>query len=286
MPSPGLHIVATPIGNLADITLRALQVLEDAHVIACEDRRVTVKLLRAHGIATPTLSYHEHNADRVRPAIIERLKKGETVALVSDAGTPLISDPGYKLVRAAQEAGMPVHVAPGPSAALAALVVSGLPTNRFLFAGFLPARAAARRAELTELAKIPATLILFEPARRLPSTLAAMADVLGARQAAVVRELTKLHEEVRRGALTELADHYAAADAPKGEVVILVAGAADGPAEFDEAALDEQLCAALAQTSLKQAVATVSAATGLPRRQIYARALALTGKRAGTQEEV
>lgn len=274
-PAAGLYIVATPIGNLRDVTLRALDLLAAANVIACEDRRVTAKLLRAHGVRTPTLSYHEHNAERVRPQVIERLKNGETVALVSDAGTPLVSDPGYKLVREALAAGVPVEAAPGPSAPIAALVVSGLPTDRFLFAGFLPARAAARRAALEELAPIRATLVLFESARRLPDALADMAEAFGAREACVARELTKLHEETRRGSLPALAEHYGQAGAPKGEVVIVVAGAAGCAAALPEQAVDARLVEALATMSVRDAAAAVAAETGLPRRRLYARALAL-----------
>ncbi len=275
---PGLHVVATPIGNLSDITLRALNLLAAADVIACEDRRVTAKLLAAHGIPTPTFSYHEHNADRVRPHLIERLKKGETVALVSDAGTPLISDPGYKLVRDAHAAGVTVRAAPGPSAVLAALVVAGLPTDRFFFQGFLPARTTARRTALAGLATLPATLVMFESARRLGAVLADMADVLGDREATVARELTKLHEEIRRGTLRALADHYRDAGAPKGEVVIVVAGCPQDAETVSDAALDAQLEAALARMSVKDAVASVTQATGAPRRRVYARALTLTRK--------
>jgi len=278
---PGLWIVATPIGNLSDVTLRALEVLAAADLIACEDTRVTARLLNAHGIDTAMVSYHEHNAERVRPGLIQRLEMGETVALVSDAGTPLVSDPGYKLVRAALDAGLPVSTAPGPSAALAALVLSGLPSDRVLFAGFLPAKAAARRKALAELAAVPATLVAFESPHRLKATLKDMAAVLGPREAAVARELTKLYEEVLRGGLGELAERFQGI-APRGEVAIVV-----GPPEartgepVDEAALDARLEAALAEMSVRDAAASVAAATGLPRRQVYARALALAGARPG-----
>jgi len=271
--TPGLYLVATPIGNLRDVTLRALDVLAAADVIACEDTRVTAKLLKAHGVKTPTLAYHEHNARRVRPKLISRLQAGETVALVSDAGTPLISDPGYKLVRAAAEAGVPVTAIPGASATLTALSVSGLPTDRFLFAGFLPVRKGPRRAALAALATVPATLVLFEAPSRFAAALADMAAVLGDRPAAVARELTKLHEEVRRGGLTELAAHYAEAGAPKGEAVVVV-----GPpvvVEIDDVEIDAQLRAALSSGSLRDAVAAVAAATGASRKRVYARALAL-----------
>jgi len=273
-PEPGLTLVATPIGNLRDITLRALDALRGADVLVCEDTRVTRKLLAGHGISRSLTSYHEHNAERMRPILLRRLEAGETVALLSDAGTPLISDPGYKLVRAALEAGIPVHSLPGPSAPLAALVVSGLPSDRFLFAGFLPAKAGARRQALAELATVPATLVLFESARRLPAALADMAKVLGPREAAVARELTKLHEEVRRATLDRLAAHYAEAGPPKGEVVVVIAppGAREA---VDAAELDAQLRAALGTSSLRDAVAAVAEATGLPRKQVYQRALAL-----------
>ena len=277
-PIAGLVIVATPIGNAGDITLRALELLRRADRIACEDTRVTGGLLARYGIATPLLAYHEHNAARMRPLLLERLRGGETIALVSDAGTPLVSDPGYKLVRAAVEAGIPVTTLPGASAALAALVLSGLPTDRFFFAGFLPPRTAARRADLAALASIPATLIFFESGGRLADTLADMAAVLGARDAAVARELTKLYEEVRRGTVAELAEHYAAADQPKGEIVIVV-GPPEGAAEASDAAIDDALRTALASESLRDAVAAVAAALGAPRRRVYARALAIAGSK-------
>src|ERR1700733_5581082 len=199
--APGLHIVATPIGNLGDITLRALETLAGADVIACEDTRVTHKLLDRYGIARPLTPYHEHNATKARPMLLRRLAEGAAIALVSDAGTPLISDPGYKLVRAAQDAGHGVPALPGASALLAALSVAGLPTDQFLFVGFLPPKQAARRARITELAGIPASLVLFETGPRIAATLADLAAGLGPRQAALCRELTKIHEEVRRGEL-------------------------------------------------------------------------------------
>jgi 16S rRNA (cytidine1402-2'-O)-methyltransferase len=216
-------LVATPIGNLRDITLRALDVLSAADRIVCEDSRVTRKLLSAHNLSRPLVSYHEYNAEKVRPRLIRALQDGQSVALVSDAGTPLISDPGFKLVRAAQQAGHAVTCIPGPSAALTALTLSGLPSDRFLFAGFLPPKAGARRKALETLAAIPATLVIFESARRLPATLAAMAEVLGDRPAALTRELTKRFEEVRHGTLAGLAAEIAAAGPPKGEVTLVVA---------------------------------------------------------------
>ncbi len=271
--------MATPIGNLADISLRALDVLAKAGLIACEDTRTTRKLLTAHGIKAALASYHDHNAARVRPRLIEQLKSGKSVALVSDAGTPLISDPGYKLVTAAIAEDIAVTAIPGASAGLAALTVSGLPSDRFFFAGFLPVRAAARRRALAGLAPVEASLVVYESARRLPAALRDMAAALGPRQAAVARELTKLHEEVRRGALPELAEHYRAAGPPRGEVVVVVAPPEPGGhATLDAEDLDARLRAALARASLRDAVAQVTGDTGLPRKKVYARALMLAGE--------
>jgi len=275
--SPGLYLVATPIGNIRDVTLRALDVLAAADILACEDTRVTAKLLRLYGItAAQTFPYHEHNAEKIRPKLLARLRAGATVALVSDAGTPLVSDPGYKLVREAVAAGIAVHAIPGPSAGIAALVSAGLPTDRFLFAGFPPPRQAARIRVFRELSRIPASLVFFESARRLAASLADMAAVLGPRPAAVARELTKLHEEVRRDTLAALAQHYGAAGPPKGEVVIVVAPPApdDVPADIDSLLRD-----ALARMSLRDAAAAVSDATGMPRREVYTRALSLAAAR-------
>jgi 16S rRNA (cytidine1402-2'-O)-methyltransferase len=282
-PIAGLVIVATPIGNAGDITLRALELLRRADRIACEDTRVTGGLLARYGIATPLLAYHEHNAARMRPLLLERLRRGETIALVSDAGTPLVSDPGFKLVRAAREAGHPVTALPGASATLAALASAGLPTDRFFFEGFLPAKAGARQTRIAELIRIPATLVLYESGPRIAATLADLAAGLGGRAAAIGRELTKLHEEVRRGTLETLARDYAAGAETRGEFVIVVAGpaAAEQP---DEAEIDAMLRAALARTSVKDAVAEVAAATGEPRRAIYGRALELTRDPHGTTE--
>jgi 16S rRNA (cytidine1402-2'-O)-methyltransferase len=276
--SPGLYIVATPIGNLGDITLRALEVLRRADAILCEDTRVTAKLARRYDLDAERIAYHDHNADAVRPGLIARLAAGAALALVSDAGTPLVSDPGFKLVREAAAAGIPVTAVPGASAMLAALTVAGLPTDRFLFAGFLPAKSAARRRELRELAAVPASLIFYETAPRLADALADMAAMLGDRPAAVARELTKLHEEVRREGLVALAEHYRKAGPPKGEIVVIV-GPPTAQAAPSDADLDGQLVAALETASLREAAAAVAAATGLPRRQVYARALALQGKR-------
>src|SRR5215213_9188917 len=244
----GLYIVATPIGNLRDITLRALEILAAADLVACEDTRVTRKLFDHYGLSAPLISYHDHNAETARPKILDKLAAGGAVALVSDAGTPLISDPGYKLVREAAAAGHTVTSAPGPSSALMALTVAGLPTDRFFFEGFLPAKEAARRTRIGELVRIPATLVLFESGPRLAVTLADLAAGLGGRAAAVTRELTKLHEEVRRGDLVSLAADYAAGAETRGEIVIVIA---------------------------PPAVAEVAAATGEPRRAIYSRALEL-----------
>lgn len=272
----GLHLVATPIGNLGDISLRALDTLAAADLIACEDTRVTRKLLDRYAIATPLTPYHEHNAAAARPRLLERLGTGAAVALVSDAGTPLISDPGYKLVRAAQEAGHAVSAVPGASAALAALTVAGLPTDRFFFEGFLPPKDGPRQARISELARIPATLILYESGPRLPRALEALAAGLGDRQAAVCRELTKLHEEVRRGGLAELARAYADGAETRGEIVIVIAPPAADAARPSAGEVDALLRRALQRASVKDAVSEVAAATGRPRREIYQRALALT----------
>ncbi|MBM3573566.1 MAG: 16S rRNA (cytidine(1402)-2'-O)-methyltransferase [Alphaproteobacteria bacterium] len=271
--SAGLYIVATPIGHARDVTLRALEILAAVDVIACEDTRVTAKLLARHGIAARTLAYHEHNAARMRPQLLARLRRGERIALVSDAGTPLISDPGYELVEACIAAGIAVTTAPGPSAALAALVLSGLPTDRFLVAGFLPNRSAQRRTTLAELAAVPATLVLFEAPQRLADSLTDMSEILGARPAAIARELTKRFEEVRRGDLSGLANHYRAADPPLGEIVVVVGppGAAAKGASAED--LDRQLDLALATMSLRDAAEAVARATGVKRRAVYARAL-------------
>lgn len=274
----GLYLVATPIGNLRDITIRALETLAGADVIACEDTRVTRKLLDHYGIATKLTPYHEHNAASARPKLLARLADGEAVALVSDAGTPLISDPGYKLVRAAQDVGHPITSLPGPSALLAAVISAGLPTDRFFFEGFLPAKASQRTARIAELARIPATLVLFESGSRLAETLSALSSGLGAREAAVCRELTKLHEEVRRDPLPFLAEHYAKGAETRGEIVIVIAPPADLAAP-DAATLDDIIRNSLQRLSLKDAVSEIAQSTGLPRRDVYQRALALTKAR-------
>src|SRR5208282_4324615 len=247
--APGLHVVATPIGNLRDITLRALATLAAADAIIAEDTRVSRNLLAHYGIATPLVAYHEHNAAAMRPLLIARLLKGEKLALISDAGTPLVSDPGFKLVGEALSANIPVTSAPGPSAVLAALVVAGLPTDRFFFEGFLPAKSGARRARIAELAAVPGTLVLFESPRRLTEALTDLAAVLGSRQAAVARELTKHYESVRRGALEQLAADYERDGPPKGEIVLLVAPPGEDAPTLDGPALDEKIRAALVKFS-------------------------------------
>jgi 16S rRNA (cytidine1402-2'-O)-methyltransferase len=272
----GLYLVATPIGNLRDISLRALETLAAADLIACEDTRVTHRLLDHYGIATPLTPYHEHNAAAARPKLLARLAGGDAVALVSDAGTPLVSDPGFKLVRSAREAGHTVIAVPGASAALAALVSAGLPTDRFFFEGFLPAKDGPRRARIAELVRIPATLILYESGPRLARTLAALADGFGAREAAICRELTKLHEEIRRGDLAALARAYEEGAEIRGEIVVVVAPPADDAELADPAAIDALLRRALLRASVKDASSEVAAATGRPRREIYQRALALS----------
>jgi len=270
----GLYLVATPIGNLGDITLRALEVLAAASVIACEDTRVTRRLTERYGIATPLTAYHEHNATEARPKLLARLAAGEAVALVSDAGTPLISDPGYKLARAAQEAGHTVTALPGPSAVLAALSLAGLPTDRFFFEGFLPAKSAARQKRIAALRTVPATLVLFESGARLAATLADLAQGLGPRPATVCRELTKLHEDVRRGNLAQLAAGYAAGGETRGEMVLVVAPPPEDVATGGD--IDDLLRQALARVSVKDAVGEVVLATGRPRREVYQRALELS----------
>ncbi|HEV7257637.1 MAG TPA: 16S rRNA (cytidine(1402)-2'-O)-methyltransferase [Bosea sp. (in: a-proteobacteria)] len=274
--SPGLHIVATPIGNLRDISFRALATLAAADAILAEDTRTSKTLLAHYGISTPLYPYHEHNAEQMRPKILEKLREGGKLALISDAGTPLVSDPGYKLVAGLVAEGLPVTGIPGPSAVLAALVLAGLPTDRFFFEGFLPPKAAARRGRLTELAAIPGTLVFFESPRRLAEMLSDAAAVLGERPGAVARELTKFYENVQRGPLSALAAHYDGEEEARGEIVVII-----GPpgAEVLTPAgdvIEERLRAALAQVSLKEAVAQVAAETGQPRRKVYARALELT----------
>jgi 16S rRNA (cytidine1402-2'-O)-methyltransferase len=273
--APGLYLVATPIGHLADISLRALSVLARADAIYCEDTRHSRTLVAHYGIARPLRPYHEHNAEEQRPRILAELAAGRRVALISDAGTPLVSDPGYKLVRDAIDSGHPVVAIPGASAVLAALCVAGLPTDRFLFAGFLPPRSAARRARLSELAASPATLVFFEAPTRVSEALADLAEVLGPRPAAVARELTKLHEDVRRGTLTELAEVFAGSP-PKGEVVIL-AGPPLDVHKTDDMIADE-LNAALDHMSLRDAAKTVAERLSVPKSRVYELGLKLKSK--------
>jgi 16S rRNA (cytidine1402-2'-O)-methyltransferase len=273
-PRAGLYLVATPIGNLADITLRALETLAGVDVIACEDTRITRRLTERYAISAELTPYHEHNAATARPKLLRRLAEGEAVALVSDAGTPLISDPGFKLVRDACAAGFAVTTLPGPSSVLAALTVAGLPTDRFTFAGFLPAKQTARRARLTELSRIDATLVLFESGSRVQETLADLASIMGSREAAICRELTKLHEEVLRSSLAELAAQVDQLET-RGEFVLVI-GPPDADAQVMSGdSLDELLRDALAHSSLKDAVAEAVELSGRPRREVYARALEL-----------
>jgi 16S rRNA (cytidine1402-2'-O)-methyltransferase len=269
--APGLHLVATPIGNLGDITLRALQTLAGVDVIACEDTRITRRLTERYDISAQLKQYHEHNAEAARPKILERLSQGGSIALVSDAGTPLISDPGYKLVRAARATGHAVHTVPGPSALVAALTLAGLPTDRFLFLGFLPSKAKARGDAIAEVASVRATLVLYESGPRLGTTLTALAEQLGDREAAIAREISKLHEECVTGTLTSLADRYADV-VPKGEIVVVV-GPPSEAAEASDADLDAALDEALGRLSASRAAADVAASLGVPRKRAYARAL-------------
>lgn len=270
---PALYLVATPIGNLGDITLRALETLAGADHVACEDTRVTRVLLDRYGIRQRPSAYHEHNANEAGPRLIEALENGRSVALVSDAGTPLVSDPGFRLVGQAQERGIRVVPIPGASAVLAALTASGLPSDAFFFGGFLPVKDGQKRTRLEGLKAVPGTLILFESPRRLADTLAAMADVLGARPAAIGRELTKTFEEIRTGTLAELAAHYAEADTPKGEVVVCVAP----PEERREAPedIDKLLLSLAKEMPASKAAAEAAKMTGQQKPALYRRLLEL-----------
>lgn len=272
--APGLHIVATPIGNMGDITLRALDVLRAVDLIACEDTRVFAKLASHYGISAPTIAYSDATQDAAEPRLVRALGQGARLALVSDAGMPLISDPGYRLVRAALAGGHMVTAAPGASALPMALALSGLPTDRFFFGGFLPSRAVERRRAIGEAAAIPATIAFYEAPHRLAASLADLAELLGDRPAAVARELTKLFEEVRRAPLPDLAAHYAAQDEVKGEIVIVIGGPVEGAATAADS-LDDALRAAMAGASVKDAASEVAARLGLKRRDVYARALEL-----------
>jgi 16S rRNA (cytidine1402-2'-O)-methyltransferase len=269
---PGLYIVATPIGNLSDLSPRAASILASADVLAVEDSRVTARLLHHIGVKRPMIPYHDHNADRVRPDLVARMA-AEAVALVSDAGTPLVSDPGYKLVRDARAAGRDVHTVPGPCAAVAALTLAGLPSDRFLFLGFLPPKGGARATAIAEIAQVRATLILYESGPRLAACLQALHDGLGNRDAAVAREISKKFEETVTGDLVTLAERYAEAP-PKGEIVIIVAppGEAEAPVAAD---VDAALCEAMARLSPSRAAADVAQRLRLPKRDVYERALAL-----------
>lgn len=276
--APGaLYVVATPIGNPEDLSPRARRVLAEADLIACEDTRRTARLLAAHSIGTPALSYFEHNERRRTPELIERMRAGATIALVSDAGTPAISDPGFRLVRAALDAGIRVAAVPGPSAAIAALSISGLPTDRFVFEGFLPQRSSARRAALEALAREMRTIVLYESPRRLAATLAEMAAVFGAdRPAALAREITKTFEETIRGTLGELRDRFATEEA-RGEITIVVGGAPAESSAAPEGAVAGSISVAElidAGLSLKQACVVIAKLTGQSRRDIYQRELA------------
>jgi 16S rRNA (cytidine1402-2'-O)-methyltransferase len=272
---PALYLVATPIGNLSDITLRALETLAGADVLACEDTRVTRVLLDRYGIVNRPYAYHEYNADEVGPRLIAALEAGKSVALVSDAGTPLVSDPGYRLALLAIEAGHRVVPIPGASAPLAALVGAGLPNDAFFFAGFLPSKDKARRDRLAELAGVPATLLFFESPHRIAATLVSAADVLGeSRPACVCRELTKTFEEFRRGTLGELAAHYAEAGAVKGEIVLVIGppGEAAAPGAED---VDRLLAQLVREMPAGKAATEAARQTGLPRRDLYQRLLDL-----------
>jgi 16S rRNA (cytidine1402-2'-O)-methyltransferase len=278
---PGLYIIATPIGNLGDITLRALEVLGKVDVIACEDTRESGKLASAYDISADKIPYHDHNAAQMRPKILEMIQKGRRVALVSDAGMPLVSDPGYKLVEDCIEHGLYVTCVPGASASLTALVLSGLPSDRFMFAGFLPPKTSARRTALGEVRDVPATLIFYETAPRLAESLRDMAEILGDRPAAVARELTKKFEETRRGSLLELAAHYAENGPPKGEIVIVIGAPSGGGAEeWTDAAVEALLRQAMTGDGMrvKDAAAFVASRTGLRKSDLYQRALLLKNR--------
>ena len=272
--APGLYIVATPIGNLGDLSPRAAHILSNAAVVAVEDSRVTAGLLRHIGVKRPMTPYHDHNAEHVRPGLIARMGS-EAVALVSDAGTPLISDPGYKLVRDARAAGHLVVTIPGPCAAIAALTLAGLPTDRFLYCGFLPPKAQARATAIAEIGSVRATLVLYESGPRLGATLAALAEGLGDREAAVTREITKKFEEAVTGTLSSLAARYADTP-PRGEIVIVVAP----PGEPEAASVDDAeaaLTEALTRLPMAKAVSEVAKKLGVDRKELYARALEMKG---------
>ena len=273
-PVPGLYLVATPIGHLGDITLRALETLAGVDIIACEDTRITRRLTERYAISAQLKPYHEHNAVLARPKILDRLAQGASIALVSDAGTPLISDPGFKLVREVCAAGHAVIAVPGASSVLTALSVAALPTDRFFFEGFLPAKEGARRTRLTELAKVDATLVMFESGNRVQDTLADLADIMGARDAAICRELTKMHEDVKRAPLSELARDAGILET-RGEFVLIVGPPPAGTLVMTADDLDDLLRSSLQRDSLKDSVAHAVELSGRPRREVYARALEL-----------
>jgi 16S rRNA (cytidine1402-2'-O)-methyltransferase len=278
-PAAGLYVTATPIGNLKDMTLRAIETLQAADLILCEDTRVTAKLCRAYDIKAPLKAYHDHNAEAVRPLVLEKLQGGEVICLVSDAGTPLISDPGYKLVRAVRDEGLPVFTLPGASAAAAALAIAGAPTDRFFFAGFLPNKSGARQKALQGLQGVPGTLVFYESGPRLAAMLADIATVLGDRAVAVARELTKMHEEVREGAAAELAAAYETAGPPKGEIVVLVHPATQQALSPEE--IKDMLAALLNDHRVKEAASIAAEQTGLPRKTLYELALEIKQEGAG-----
>ena len=275
-----LYLVATPIGNLADITHRALQVLKDVNLIACEDTRHTHKLLQHYGITTKTISYHEHNEQQRAAELLDLLRQGSEIAVVSDAGTPSISDPGFRLVRAAIESDVKVVPVPGPSALISALIVAGLPTDEFFFAGFLPSRSNARRARLSELRSVPGTLIFYEGPHRLAATLKDAVETLGEREAVVARELTKLHEEIRRGRLSELATHYATEENPRGEIVVLIDRNEIGEATRDTASSVAALVDQFEHDGMDHRAALKKAARelGLSRAEAYRKLIAERGQ--------
>ncbi|MCF8496712.1 MAG: 16S rRNA (cytidine(1402)-2'-O)-methyltransferase [Alphaproteobacteria bacterium] len=270
----GLYLTATPIGNLRDITIRALDTLAAADLVVCEDTRVTGKLLSHYGLKKSLIPYNDHNADRQRPAILRKLKEGQAVVLVSDSGTPLVSDPGYRLVRSCLEEGLAVTALPGANAPLTALQLSGLPSDSFCFLGFLPPRDKARRDVLEKWKAVETPLIVFETAPRLRAALQAINEVLGARDVAVVRELTKMYEEVLRGPVSELAGFYAEHGPPKGEIVLVI-GPGESVAPSPEA-VDGHLREALKTMGTKEAAAHVAALTGLPKKELYSRILNLS----------
>jgi 16S rRNA (cytidine1402-2'-O)-methyltransferase len=271
---PGLYVVSTPIGNLRDITLRALDILASVDFVCAEDTRVAGKLLAAFGVSARVRPYHDHNGAQARPAVIEALEGGARVALISDAGTPLVSDPGFKLVREAAQRGVSVTAIPGASAPMAALAAAGLPTDRFLFAGFPPPKHAARLAFFSELRTLRATLVFFEGPSRLAASLADMAEALGPREAVAARELTKTFEEMRRGSLAELAAAYAVEDAPRGELVVLVGPPSEAEA-INAEAVDAAILAADPSLRLKEVAVEIAERFGLKRRDVYERALDL-----------